>query len=182
MMRPIAHNIIYLLNHISKMKKIKFLVFVFAIVFLSVSLSNTYAQDKPKGKKDGENKEQGKKLTVEERAERRVQTLKNQVALTDDQVIKVRAIEIEFLKASDEVRMKNKDNREQIKTDIKPLRVKKRESIAAILTDEQKTILKEKKKEIQNKRENMRDKGKGRGKGKEEEKKKADDDDDDDDN
>jgi uncharacterized GH25 family protein len=80
----------------------------------------------------------GRGMSEEERA-KRYEELKKELILNDQQVDSLKAIDRELFTKMREVREKNGDNREKIRTEMTSLREKRNERLKKILTEEQYT-------------------------------------------
>ncbi len=102
---------------------------------LTAAMFSSYAQD-------FETEDEMKK-TPTERAEAGTKKLTDKVGLTADQQTKVRAIILERVTKSDEIRKKYVGNKEAAKSEVAIVHKDAREKIKAILTPEQLTKLKD---------------------------------------
>lgn len=83
------------------------------------------------------------KMTAEERAKMKTERMAKQLTLTDAQVDKLNAINLEAVKKSDELRADTALTDEQRKAEMKSLHEAKRAELKKILTEEQLKQLKE---------------------------------------
>ena len=80
------------------------------------------------------------KKTAEERAEMFVKGISTELTLTADQSTKIQAIQLESMKKSDEIRVKNADgDKKAMRAEIKTVTDAADTQIKAVLTEEQKT-------------------------------------------
>lgn len=130
------------------MKKV--IVLAACLFAASVSLNAQETAQKPVATKAGTNKEVKEKQTVEQRAQKSVDELNAEVALTDEQKAKVLALATTRATNVDAIRAKykgQKENKETAKNEIEAVRKEYRQSVKAILTPEQLEKLKAKHKE-----------------------------------
>lgn len=120
------------------MKKI--LVLAFAALFTM----SAFAQDK-------------RQSTPEARAEKVTNKMKEKLNLSDEQVAKIKAINLDAAKKKDELKGKGKDERKEMRTKIKNIETDRDNKILEVLTDEQKA-------QYNKMKENAKEHRKGKGK------------------
>ena len=129
------------------MKKILIMLTI-ALSFNAAFAQETIKNVQPKGKGKG-------KQPVEARAQRSVDNLDKIVTLTPEQKTKVYDLSLARAKKHDEIREKYKgqaDKKEEAKTEMKANQKEYRSAVKLLLTEEQKTALKENHKKRQEKR------------------------------
>lgn len=130
------------------MKKV--IVMAVCLFAVTTSINAQESPKKPGAAKAGMNKEVKQKATVAERAQKSVDALNAEVALTEEQKAKVLALATTRATNVDAIREKykgQKESKEAAKKEIEAVRKEYRQSVKAILTPEQLETLKTKHKE-----------------------------------
>lgn len=99
--------------------------------------------------------------TPEARAEKVTNKMKEKLNLTDEQVAKIKAINLDAAKKKDELKGKGKDQRKEMRTQVKSIEDDRDSKILEVLTEEQKAQYKKMREKSKDHRG-----GKGKGKGK----------------
>jgi protein CpxP len=128
------------------MKKV---ILLAACLFTMSTIVN--AQEvKAKSEKES-SKKAGQKMTPEQRAQKNVDNLNEEVSLTEDQKTKIKALALNKITKTEAIRAKYKgqpENKEVAKAEIEVVRKEFRTNIKTILTPEQQEKLKAKHKEM----------------------------------
>ena len=90
--------------------------------------------------------------TPEERAERQTLIMKEELSLTEEQLPKVKELNLIYAQKGAELREQNRDEREAMMTAFKEMEKQKETELAQVLTDEQMTQLRKKKDEMRGER------------------------------
>lgn len=110
---------------------------LFVLALAALFTVSAFAQNKQKG-------------TPEERADKVTNRMKEKLNLSDEQVAKIKAINLDAAKKKEELKAKGKDERKQMRTQVNNIETDRDSKIMEVLTEEQKaeyTKMKEKAKE-----------------------------------
>ncbi|UKN03108.1 hypothetical protein K6119_06225 [Paracrocinitomix mangrovi] len=124
----------------------KRIAMIAACILISTSVG--FSQD-GKGLTEEERKKEMNDLTPEEKAEKRTQKLTTELSLTDEQAVKIKAINLAHIKEMDKIHEEMKALRKKAKEE----REKTKNEIEDVLTDEQKEKFEAKIEEHKKKRE-----------------------------
>lgn len=116
-----------------------------SLIMMSASVNAQEVIRKPK-----QDKTSKENLTPEQRAQKHVEALSNEIAISADQKTKIYDLAITKAKKADEIKAKYKsaENKEGLQTELDANRKEYRKNVKAILTPEQVETLKAKHKEM----------------------------------
>ena len=123
---------------------------VILIAACLLSLTTVHAQEKVPGERKP-SKEAKKHMTPEQRAQKHVDALSQEITLTEDQKPKIYDLALAKVKKADEIkaRYKGQEQKDARNTELKAVKKEFRQSVKAVLTAEQaeklKAVQKEKK-------------------------------------
>jgi hypothetical protein len=86
--------------------------------------------------------------TPEERAEKQTAMMEEELKLTEDQLPKIKEINLKYAEKNTKLRDAYQDDREAMFTAYREVEKQKEEELSLVLTEEQMTLLQEKKEEI----------------------------------
>lgn len=101
-------------------------------------------------KKSKQDKPANEKLTIEQRAQKHVDALSNEIAISADQKTKIYGLALTKIKKADDIRNKYKsaENKDGLQADLDANKKEYRKSVKALLTPEQLETVKAKHKEM----------------------------------
>lgn len=133
----------------------KKLLLLFAFL---VTISGLYAQNRNE-------RPQRERMTVEERAKRTTEWMKEALSLSEEQIPPVDSINLLYTKAQHVLMQSAEGDREKIRESLNALEVQKVEALKAVLTPEQLTTYEKKSEEMRNAFRNREGRGSRRSQG-----------------
>lgn len=130
--------------------------FIYTLALVAMGISASYAQERGPGR-------QREKGTVEERAEKAANRLQTHLNLTTEQKEKIKSIEMDRIKKTDEFRQKDDSEMRDKMEKRKALLKSSNDRIDAVLTSEQRKKLEASRAELKEKMQDRRGKGQRRG-------------------
>lgn len=114
---------------------------LFVLALAALFTVSAFAQNKQKG-------------TPEERADKVTNRMKEKLNLSDEQVAKIKAINLDAAKKKEELKAKGKDERKQMRTQVNNIETERDSKIMEVLTEEQKAEYTKMKEKAKDRRQN----------------------------